>query len=136
MNTRPQYESDPRDRALDLDGLEGLLEQAHMEVVSEGSSESSGNTKSENELILKLLNQLCLVNELVKDTSERLVLANERLTSLAALVTTQNKQIELLNHYQAQAARATSLENQLAIIKLENERLKKPLWRKIMFWLK
>lgn len=129
MNTKPQYESDPHDRAIDLDGLEGLLDQAHMEV----SHEEQG---SEHELILKLLNQLCLVNELVKDTSERLVLANERLTSLASLVTTQNKQIELLNHYQAQAARATSLENQLAIIKLENERLKQPFWRKILFWLK
>jgi uncharacterized protein YciW len=97
---------------------------------------ASPTDRSEHELILQLLNQLCLVNELVKDTSERLISANERLTSLAALVSIQNKQMELLTHYQAQAARATSLENQLAIIKLENERLKKPWWRKIMLWLK
>ena len=129
MNTKPQYEPDRRDSALDLDGLEGLLDQAHVEI-------ASPTDKSEHELILQLLNQLCLVNELVKDTSERLIAANERLTSLAALVSIQNKQMELLTHYQAQAARATSLENQLAIIKLENERLKKPWWRKIMLWLK
>jgi len=129
MNIKPQYESDRRDSALDLDGLEGLLDPAHIEIAVPVE-------KSENELILQLLSQLCVVNELVKDTSERLMAANERLTSLAALVGIQNKQIELLTHYQAQAARATSLENQLAIIKLENERLRKPWWRKVMLWLK
>jgi hypothetical protein len=131
MNSKPKKEQQLHEDSLDLDGLELLLDHAHLEI-----PESPVAPISEAQLVQNLLTQLVRVTELVKDTSERLVGANERLTSLSALVTTQAKQMELLDHYQVQAARAASLENQLIAANIELEHHRRPLYRKLLFWVK
>jgi hypothetical protein len=44
--------------------------------------------------------------------------------------------MELLEHYQAQAARTVSLENQLAAAKAELEHHRRPLLKRLIFWVK
>jgi hypothetical protein len=127
MNSLPKYVVDHSQQAIDLSGLEAFLEQPQVEAPIE---------ETETQMILRLLDQLYRVGELVKETSEKLVAANERLTSLSSLVTMQNKQMELLAHYQTQAARVSGLEHSLAMAAAENERLKRSWWRKIFFWIK
>jgi hypothetical protein len=128
MNPLPNFEIDAHKASIDLSGLESFLESP---LVAEAQRE-----ETETEVILRLLDQLYRVGELVKDTSERLSEAHERLNSLTALVSLQNKQMEILSHYQAQASRVAGLEHSLAIAIAENERLKRSGWRKIFFWIK
>lgn len=128
MNSLPKFEVDTHKASIDLSGLETFLESP---IDAEPERE-----ETETQVILRLLDQLYRVGELVKDTSERLVEAHERLNSLTALVTSQNKQMEILSHYQAQAARAAGLEHSLAMALAENEKLKRSVWRKIFFWIK
>lgn len=129
MNTNRKQDLQSHDQSVDLEGLEGLLDHAHVELAPPPEP-------SEATVIQNLLEQLCRVNELVKDTSERLAGANERLNSLASIVSIQSKQMDLLSHYQAQAARTASLENQLAITNAELELHRRPVWKKLMFWVK
>jgi len=103
-----------------LDGLEGLLDQAHVEVVDD-------RDKTEAQLIRQALNQLGSVTELIRDTTERLATARQRLSSLSHLVAVQEKQMQLFGQYEAQAARADSLENQLEMAKAEIAFLKRPI---------
>ncbi len=128
MNSLPKYLVDHSQQAINLSGLEAFLEQPHVEPVPV--------EETETQMILRLLDQLYKVGELVRETSEKLVAANERLNSLSSLVTMQNKQMELLTHYQTQAARVGGLEHSLAMATAENERLKQAWWRKIFFWIK
>jgi hypothetical protein len=128
MNSLPNFEYDAHKASIDLSGLESFLESP---AVAEPERE-----ETETQVILRLLEQLYKVGELVKDTSERLVEAHEKLTSLTALVSLQNKQMEILSHYQAQAARAAGLEHSLAMALAENEKLKRSGWRKIFSWIK
>jgi cell division septal protein FtsQ len=134
MNSLPKFEFDKERRAIDLEGLEAFLVQTD----DAGSKDLSAfsNEESETQTVLRLLDQLYKVGELVRETSEKLVLANERLVTLSSQVAAQNKQMELLAHYQAQAARIGGLEHSLAMISAENERLKASRWRKIFFWIK
>ncbi len=131
MNTNPQKELQDHRDSLDLDGLESLLDHAHLEL-----AKPEALPTAELKLIQNLLEQLCRVTELVKDTGERLAGANERLNSLGVLVSTQGKQMELLEHYQTQAARTVSLEHQLAAAQAELEHLRRPLIKKLTFWVK
>ncbi len=131
MNTNPKNELQSHEDILDLDGLELLLDHAHMEIPA-----TPVTPVSEAKLIQNLLEQLVRVTELVKDTSERLASAHQRLSTLSSLVTTQAKQMELLDHCQVQAARAASLENQLAAANVELEHHRKPLIKKLLFWVK
>src|SRR3990167_7786045 len=65
---------------LDLDGLEPLLEQAHVEVVGVGTtSDIVGAPVSETRLILDLMTQVELVNDLIMETSFKLQRAHEKL---------------------------------------------------------
>ena len=128
MNSLPNFELDLHQSSIDLSGLESFLESP---VTEEPERE-----ETETQVILRLLEQLYRVGELVKDTSQRLVEAHERLNSLTALVSLQNKQMEILSHYQAQAARSAGLEHSLALALAENEKLKRSMWRKIFFWIK
>jgi hypothetical protein len=128
MNSLPKFELDLHQSSIDLSGLESFLESP--------VTEEPVREETETQVILRLLEQLYRVGELVKDTSQRLVEAHERLNSLTALVTLQNKQMEILSHYQAQAARAAGLEHSLALALAENEKLKRSMWRKIFFWIK
>lgn len=131
MNPNLKKELPSHGDSLDLDGLEALLDHAHLEITKPPVAPTS-----ELQLVQNLLEQLCRVTELVKDTSERLAAANARLNSLSALVSTQGKQMELLDHYQAQAGRTVSLENQLAAAKSELEHHRRPLLKRLIFWVK
>lgn len=130
MNSLPKFEFDKERQAINLDGLEAFL------VQTEDFSPTSGDEESETQMVLRLLDQLYKVGELVTETSEKLAHANEKLVILSGQVAAQNKQMELLAHYQAQAARIGGLEHSLAMISAENERLKASKWRKIFFWIK
>jgi chromosome segregation ATPase len=112
-----------------LEGMEGLLEQAHVEVVDDSE-------KTEAQLIRQALNQLGSVTELIRDTTERLATARQRLSTLTHLVQVQEKQMQLFVQYEAQAARADSLENQLEMAQAELAHLKRPLSQKLKFWSK
>lgn len=116
---------------LDLDGLELLLDRAHLEI-----PKNEIVPAPEAKLVQNLLEQLIRVTELVKDTSDRLASAHQRLNTLSSLVTTQAKQMELLDHYQAQAARAVSLENQLSAANAELAYHRRPLLQKVCFWVR
>lgn len=131
MKTNPKKELQSHEDILDLEGLELLLDHAHMEIPPTPVA-----PVSEAKLIQNLLEQLVRVTELVKDTSERLASAHQRLNTLSSLVTTQAKQMELLDHYQVQAARSASLENQLAAANIELEHHRQPLIKKLLFWVK
>ena len=113
-----------------LEGLEGLLDQAHVEVAEDLSD------KTEQQLIRHALNQLGSVTELIRDTTERLAAARQRLSTLSHLVAQQEKQMQLFVQYEAQAARADSLENQLGIAKAEIAHLRRPISQKLKFWSK
>jgi hypothetical protein len=128
MNSLPKFEVDLHQASIDLSGLESFLESP--------ATEEPVREETETQVILRLLEQLYRVGELVKDTSQRLVEAHDRLNSLTALVSLQNKQMEILSHYQAQAARAAGLEHSLSLALAENEKLKRSMWRKIFFWIK
>lgn len=128
MNAQPNYQSDAHHDALDLSGLEGLLERAEVTVVEPVESVE----EAESLTIMRLLDELHRVMQLVQETSSRLMAANERMSSLSTLVTIQNKQLELLTHYQLQASKVAGLEARLAHVSAENERLKRPLWRKLV----
>jgi hypothetical protein len=134
MNSLPKFEFDRERQAIDLEGLEAFLVQTEDPSSKDQSADAA--EESETQTVLRLLDQLYKVGELVRETSEKLVLANERLVSLSSQVAAQNKQMELLAHYQAQAARIGGLEHSLAMISAENERLKASWWRKIFFWIK
>jgi len=132
MNSLPNFEADLHQSAIDLSGLEKFLEaeqSAKLEEVQEV-------VETETQVVLRLLDQLYKVGELVTDTSERLKDAHSRIDNLTTVIALQNKQMELLAHYQAQAARVGGLEHSLAMAAAENARLKQARWRKIFFWLK
>jgi hypothetical protein len=132
MNSLSKFEVDARKASIDLSGLEKFLEPPKaLEAVQESERE-----ETETEVIYRLLDQLYKVGELVTDTSQRLEEAHTRLTTLTALVTLQSKQLEILSHYQTQAAKVSDLEQNLAIALAENEKLKRSSWRKILFWNK
>ena len=103
MNSLPKFEFDRERQAIDLDGLEAFLVQTD-DANSKNHSVGfiDGEEESETQVILRLLDQLYKVGELVRETSEKLVSANERLVTLSSQVNAQNKQMELLAHYQAQ----------------------------------
>ena len=128
MNSLHKFEVDARRASIDLSGLDSFLESRDLQEPEREETEA--------QVIFRLLDQLYRVGELVKDTSQRLTDAHERLNSLTALVSSQNKQMEILSHYQAQAARVAGLEHNLALVISENERLKQSGWRKIFFWIK
>jgi hypothetical protein len=98
------------------------------ESVQITSSEEEG---SERELMLQLLNQVVWVNNSVDAARERLAVANERMNSLTTAVQLQTGQFEMLAHYQSQAARVATLERQVLLLAEENERLKRPWWKKL-----
>lgn len=131
MNLNPKRDYQAHEDHLDLDGLELLLDHAHLEIPPVPVV-----PVSEAKMVQNLLEQLVRVTDLVKDTSERLSSAHQRLNQLSTLVTTQAKQMELLDHYQIQAARAASLENQLAAANAELDHHRQPLIKKVLPWVK
>jgi polysaccharide pyruvyl transferase WcaK-like protein len=133
MNSLPNFEADLHRSAIDLSGLEKFLEA---EQSAKNQEEVQEQVETETQVVLRLLDQLYKVGELVSDTSERLKQAHSRIDNLTTVITLQNKQVELLSHYQAQAARVGGLEHSLAMAMAENARLKQAGWRKIFFWLK
>lgn len=131
MKSNAKKQLQPEGDSLDLDGLEMLLERAHLEV-----AKPDFEPLQSDKLVEHLLEQLQQVTDLVNDTSTRLNDANERFKSLLELVETQEKQMELMHHYQTQAARTASVENELAAVQAELEYHRRPWMQKLAFWVK
>jgi hypothetical protein len=83
-------------------------------------------------MMLKLLERVHEVNAAVEEARARITQANERMTTLAAVLQLQTDQLELMAHYQSQAARAAALEIRVANLEQENRELKQPFWKKLL----
>ena len=136
MESNLKRKVDAHQISLDLEGLDEFLEASPAEVelvtvepVVDGASE-------DNKLILRLLQEVIEVNAAIEVTRERLAAANERMTSLHTVVQLQTKQLEMMAHYQSQAARVTALEHEIDLLKFENAKLKQVWWRRIINWFK
>jgi hypothetical protein len=129
VNSNLQPQVDAHQISLDLDGLDDLLVVSPqvIEVVQEEDIPAE-----ERQLLLSLLDQIASVNTAVDEARDRLAAANERMSSLATIVQLQTGQLELLSHYQNQAARAVSLERHIAELEAENANLKQTWWRRLL----
>ncbi|HEY9715205.1 MAG TPA: hypothetical protein V6C72_17170 [Chroococcales cyanobacterium] len=126
MNSNLKPQVDAHQISLDLEGLDDFLEssQHQVEVAEEESQEKS--------LLLQLMDRVVTVNQSVEEARERLSAANERMSALHTVVQVQTGQLELLSHYQNQAARVTSLERQINQLQEENARLKQSWFNKLL----
>lgn len=143
MSSNPQPKIDTHQISLDLDGLDDFLEATQeiieapeVEIIASQIAETEEIPDEERTLLLKLLGQVSDVNSAVEEARDRLAAANERMTSLATVVQLQTGQLELLSHYQNQAARTTSLERQIAELQLQNMKLNQVWWRRLIAFFK
>ncbi len=132
MNTNPEKKyADP----VDLEGLEDLLDSAHVKVMSRTQetnlSEDSAVTYFENRSVLELLGRVQEVHSLLTETNNRLLSAYERMRQMERLVDHQEKRLELLPALEKQAVRATELQVLLDEALVELERLRQPWWQQI-----
>jgi len=132
MNTNPEKKySDP----VDLEGLEDLLDAAHVKVMGrtqeENLSEDSAVTYFENRSVLELLGRVQEVHSLLTETNNRLLGAYERMRQMERLVDHQEKRLELLPALEKQAVRATELQVLFDEALVELERLRQPWWQQI-----
>ncbi len=132
MNTNPEKKYvDP----VDLEGLEDLLDAAHVKVISRTQetnlSEDSAVTYFENRSVLELLARVQEVHALLSETNTRLIGAYERMRQMERLVDHQEKRLELLPALEKQAVRATELQVLFDEALVELERLRKPWWQQI-----
>jgi hypothetical protein len=125
MNTEPKRETNP----LALEGLEALLDKAHLGVVATDNGDAIDSP--EGKKICELLDQLHCVHEQLRKTSAQLATVQTRLGYLASVEAQQSQQLELLPFYRAHAAKASQLEKQVREIVAENEELKRSWWRKL-----
>ena len=135
MNLKPDIKSDPAD----LEGLDGLLDQAHVELVETNNKkeqlEESGVHDSaayvDMRMTLELLDQVQQVRDLLSETNTRLTRAYSRVRHLQHVVDEQEKRLELLPAIQKQADRALVLQNKLDEAVQEIEKLRQPWWHKL-----
>lgn len=117
---------------LDLDGLEPLLEQAHVEVVAVGtSSDIVSAPVSETRLILDLMTQVELVNDLIMETSFKLQRAHEKLLVMEKTSIEQELRLERMKDLEA---KIIELETWLEAVQAENTLLKRPWYKKLFNW--
>jgi len=130
---------------VDLEGLEQLLEFGHVELVENPSSKvftgaevatvdatvSSGTVSSEIKLILDLLGQIETINELVLETGYKLHKAHDRMVDLEFQVKQQEKMAQRIVELEAEVSKITEMETWLDAVINENDRLKRPLWKKV-----
>jgi len=128
MNTQPEVNHDP----VDLDGLDSLLTEAHVEVVEQENTQvPRTQVYYETRTMLKLLSQVQEVNELLRETNGRLTRAYARLRHMEQVVRDQEQKIAMLPAFQKQAERAIELQNKLDEALAEIEKLRQPWWHRI-----
>lgn len=117
---------------LDLEGLEPLLEQAHVEVVPVGStSDIVSAPVSETRLILDLMTQVELVNDLIMETSFKLQRAHEKILVMEKASFEQDLRLERMKDLEA---KIIELETWLEAAQAENTLLKRPWYKKLFNW--
>ena len=144
---------------LDLEGLEQLLEFGHVELVEQASiptaggainfspaatinafGDATGDTivedlasaaSSEIKLILDLLGQIETINELVLETGYKLHKAHDRMVDLEFQVKQQEAMAKRIQELEVEVGRIVELETWLDAVIAENDRLKRPLWKKV-----
>lgn len=131
MNLKPQPKVDP----IALEGLEPLLDQAHIEIVdSEPVLELELEKTSayhETRTLLELLGQVHKVHELLSETNLRLTRAYSRVKHMERVVEDQERRLEVLPGLTAQATRAVELQNKLDEAIAELEKLRQPWWHRL-----
>lgn len=131
MNLKPQPKVDP----IALDGLEPLLDQAHVEIVdSEPVLELELEKTSayhETRTLLELLGQVHKVHELLSETNLRLTRAYSRVKHMERVVEDQERRLEVLPSLTAQATRAVELQSKLDEAISELEKLRQPWWHRL-----
>jgi len=135
MNSNLQPEVDAHQISLDLDGLEELLNGAEEFPVIE-AEQAPPPLASETELIFRLLDQVRILNDHVDQAKERVISANDRMSSLVTMIEMQSSQLERMTHFQIRAGKVQGLERKLELLERENERLRGAWWRKLLFWAK
>ena len=117
---------------LDLDGLEPLLEKAHVEVVAVGTtSDTVSAPLSETRLILDLMTQVELVNDLIMETSFKLQRAHEKILVMEKASFEQDLRLERMKDLEA---KIIELETWLEAAQAENTLLKRPWYKKLFNW--
>ena len=117
---------------LDLEGLEPLLERAHVEVVAVGTTSDNVTAPvSETRLILDLMTQVELVNDLIMETSFKLQRAHE---ALLVMEKTSIEQELRLEHMKDLEGKVIELETWLEAVQMENTLLKRPWYKKLFNW--
>jgi hypothetical protein len=143
--------------SLDLEGLEQLLEFGHVELIENATTQSgigvtggveagtvaatiegteqdttvSGPVSSEIKLILDLLGQIESINELVLETGYKLHKAHDRMVDLEFQVKQQDKMAQRIVELEREVSKVVEMETWLDAVIAENDRLKRPLWKKV-----
>lgn len=116
---------------LTLEGLEPLLEQAHMDLVAPAVTDLY-DERSEVRMVLDLLTQLETVNELVLETSFKLQKAHDRILSMEKELIVQEVLLERIRDLESEAQKVVELETWLEAALVENKSLKRPWWKKLL----
>lgn len=130
MNLKPDHKNDP----VDLEGLDSLLDQAHVEVVeSKNKRDKIEDSRAyvDTRMTLELLDQVQKVRDLLSETNQRLTRAYNRVKHLEHVVDEQEKKLVLLPAFQKQADRALELQDKLDEAVLEIEKLRQPWWHRV-----
>jgi hypothetical protein len=131
MDLKPQPKVDP----IALDGLEPLLDRAHVEVVDSQPVLELELEKTaayhETRTLLELLGQVHKVHELLSDTNLRLTRAYSRVKHMERVVEDQERRLELLPTLTEQATRAIELQAKLDEAIAELESLRQPWWHRL-----
>jgi hypothetical protein len=117
---------------LNLDGLEPLLEQGHVEIVGQPASATGIESGvSETRLILDLMTQIELVNEMVLETSFKLERAHDSMLVMEKELLEQEVRLERMRDLDS---KITELETWLEAARVENALLKRPWYKKLFNW--
>jgi hypothetical protein len=113
---------------LNLDGLEPLLEQGHVEIVGQPASATGIESGvSETRLILDLMTQIELVNEMVL----KLERAHDSMLVMEKELLDQEVRLERMRDLDS---KITELETWLEAARVENALLKRPWYKKLFNW--
>lgn len=123
-----------RAESLSLEGLEPLLEGANLEIVQtqDTQAEVYRDSSGETRLILDLLTQLEAVNELVLETGYQMERMKEKVAELSSHLIGEEKLLARIGKLESENQRIIELETWLDALIAENERLKRPVWKKLM----
>ena len=130
MNTNPDHINDP----VDLEGLDNLLDQAHVEVVASQETRdkiTDSRAYVDTRMTLELLDQVQKVRDLLAETNVRLTRAYSKVRHLQHVVDEQEKRLELLPGFKKQAERALELQDKLDEAVQEIEKLRQPWWHRV-----